>query len=109
MNSCLREICYFAALYEFEVCAVHVPGVSNHFVDLLSDGTRARYQQRDNSYSVFSAIIGKTFPFLIRFSGFTILSNIGPLFFQDSESSGACDGISSTRSAPHIVMILSVT
>ena len=32
MNSCLREICYFAALYEFEVC----PGVSNHFTDLLS-------------------------------------------------------------------------
>ena len=36
MNSCLREICYFAALREFEVCAVHIPGVSNHFADLLS-------------------------------------------------------------------------
>ena len=36
MNSGLREICYFATLYEFEVCAVQVPGVSNHFVDLLS-------------------------------------------------------------------------
>ena len=36
MNSCLREICYFAALHEFEVCAVHIPGVSNHFADLLS-------------------------------------------------------------------------
>ena len=36
MNSCLRENCYFAALYEFEVCGVHVPGVSNRFVDLLS-------------------------------------------------------------------------
>ena len=36
MNSCLREICYFAALYEFEVRAVHVPGVSNHLADLLS-------------------------------------------------------------------------
>ena len=35
MNSCLREIC-FAALHEFEVCALHVPGVSNHFADLLS-------------------------------------------------------------------------
>ena len=36
MNSCLRELCYLAALYEFEVRAVHVPGVSNHFADLLS-------------------------------------------------------------------------
>ena len=36
MNSCLREICYFAAIYEFEVRAVHVPRVSNHFADLLS-------------------------------------------------------------------------
>ena len=36
MNSCLREICHFAALHEFEVCAVHISGVSNHFADLLS-------------------------------------------------------------------------
>lgn len=36
MNSCLREICYFAAIYEFEIRAVHVPGVSNHLADLLS-------------------------------------------------------------------------
>ena len=28
MNSCLCEICYFAVLYQFEDCAVHVPGVS---------------------------------------------------------------------------------
>ena len=28
MNSSLREICYFATLYEYEVCAVQVPGVS---------------------------------------------------------------------------------
>lgn len=36
MNSCLREICYFAALHEFEVCAMHIPSVSNQFVQLLS-------------------------------------------------------------------------
>ena len=36
MNSCLREICYFAAIYEFKVRAVHVPSVSNHLADLLS-------------------------------------------------------------------------
>ena len=35
-NSCLREICYFAAIYDFEVCTVHIPDVSNHFADLLS-------------------------------------------------------------------------
>ena len=71
MNSCLREICYFATLYEFDVCAVQVPGVSNHFADLLS---------RWDSYNVFSAsvIIGKTFPFLMRCSGFTVHSNNGP-------------------------------
>ena len=55
MNSCLREICNFAALYEFEVCAVQVPGVSNHFADLLSrwDSLSAKEQflqrvQRDH-------------------------------------------------------------
>ena len=36
MNSCLREICYFSARYEFEIRPVHVPGVSNQFADLLS-------------------------------------------------------------------------
>ena len=36
MNACLPEICHFAALHEFKVCAVHYPGVSNHFADLLS-------------------------------------------------------------------------
>ena len=36
MNSCLREICYIAAIYEFEVRAVHVPGVFNKLADVLS-------------------------------------------------------------------------
>ena len=36
MNSCLGEICYFTAIHGFDVCAVHIPGVSNHFADLLS-------------------------------------------------------------------------
>ena len=54
MNSCLREICYFAAIYEFEVCAVHSPGVSNHFADLLSrwdlcslSAAKEQFLQRD--------------------------------------------------------------
>ena len=73
------------------------------------DGIRAPYQQRHSSYSVFSVSIGKKFPFLMRCSGFTVLSNIGPLLFQAPGSSGVLDGISSTRSAPHIVLELSVT
>ena len=54
MNSCLREICYFAALYEFEVCAVHVPGVSHHFAHLLSRwdsrslSAKEQFLQRDH-------------------------------------------------------------
>ena len=36
LNSYLRELCYFAAIHEFEVRAVHVPGVSNCYADLLS-------------------------------------------------------------------------
>ena len=36
LNSCLRELCYLAAIHEFEVRAVHVPGVSNCYADLLS-------------------------------------------------------------------------
>ena len=54
MISCLREICYFAAIYEFEVCAVHILGVSNHFADLLSrwdfcflSAAKEQFLQRD--------------------------------------------------------------
>ena len=36
LNSCLRELCCLAAIHEFEVLAVHVPGVSNCYADLLS-------------------------------------------------------------------------
>ena len=52
MNSCLREICYNAATHEFEVCAVHIPGVSNPFADLLSrwdscsSSAKAQFLQR---------------------------------------------------------------
>ena len=73
------------------------------------NGIRAPYQQRHSSYSAFSAIIGKKFPFVMGCSGFTVLSNTGHLLFQAPGSSGVLDGISSTRSAPHIVLELSVT
>ena len=36
LNSCLRELCYLAAIHEFEIRAVHVPGVSNCYADILS-------------------------------------------------------------------------
>ena len=36
LNSCLRELCYLAAIHEFEIRAVHVPGVSNRYADILS-------------------------------------------------------------------------
>lgn len=102
MNSCLPEICYFATLYEFEVCAVQVPSVSNHFADRLS---------RWDSYNAFSAIdiIGKTFPFLMRCSELSVHSNIGPSLSQVSANSDVFDRISITRSALHIVLELSVT
>ena len=35
LNSCLRELCYLEAIHEFEVRAVHDPGVSNCYADLL--------------------------------------------------------------------------
>ena len=71
------------------------------------DGICAPYpQQRNNSYSAFRTIIGKKFPFLMRCSGFMVLSNIGPLLFQAPGSSGVLDWISSTCSTPHIVLEL---
>ena len=36
LNSCFHELCYLAAIHEFEVRTVHVPGVSNCYADLLS-------------------------------------------------------------------------
>ena len=36
LDSCLRELCYLAAIHEFKIRAVHVPGVSNCYADILS-------------------------------------------------------------------------
>ena len=36
LQACLREICFLAAKLEFEVRAVHLPGVQNRLPDLLS-------------------------------------------------------------------------
>ena len=36
INSCLQEICFLAALHEFELRAVHLPGVLNSDADVLS-------------------------------------------------------------------------
>lgn len=39
-QACLREVCWFAARYQFEVRGKHLPGVSNRLPDLLSRWTR---------------------------------------------------------------------
>lgn len=36
MQSCLREILFFAAQFHFEIRSVHFPGVENRIADLLS-------------------------------------------------------------------------
>ena len=36
MQSCLREICYWAAIYEFQIKAQHLEGTSNRLADCLS-------------------------------------------------------------------------
>ena len=36
MQSCLREICFLAAVGEFEIKAKHIEGVNNRLPDLLS-------------------------------------------------------------------------
>lgn len=36
INSCLRGICYLAASFEFELHAIHLPGVFNNDADVLS-------------------------------------------------------------------------
>ena len=107
MNSCLREICYFAALQESVLCLVLAYRIISRIFS--PDVIHAPYQQRNNSYSVSSAIIGKKFLFLMWCSGFTVLCNIGLLLFQASESSRVLDRISSTHSALHILLELSVT
>jgi len=48
LNSCLRELCYLAATFEFELRAVHLPGHANRACDLLS-----RWSQDDRAASTF--------------------------------------------------------
>ncbi|VDI43591.1 Hypothetical predicted protein [Mytilus galloprovincialis] len=36
LQSCLREICFVAAINEFELRAVHIAGVDNRLADMLS-------------------------------------------------------------------------
>jgi hypothetical protein len=36
LQSCLRELCFVAAIHEFEMRAVHIAGVDNRLCDLLS-------------------------------------------------------------------------
>ena len=36
MCSCLRDICFLASMHDFEISAVHLPGVDNRLADCLS-------------------------------------------------------------------------
>ena len=36
MQACLREVCFLAAVYEFEIRAVHIKGEYNRLPDSLS-------------------------------------------------------------------------
>ena len=55
-QSCLREICFLAAVYEFEVRAVHLAGASNRLPDLLSRWevyeNRAEFWERTDGYKL---------------------------------------------------------
>ena len=47
LQACLREICFLASVHEFEVKAVHLPGVSNRLPDLLSRWDLAKRFQEE--------------------------------------------------------------
>ena len=52
LQACLREICFFAARFECELKAVHLPGTDNRIPDLLSRwelGTKAREEFRSRT------------------------------------------------------------
>ena len=36
VQSCLRELWFFASLFDFELCALHIPGQENAIAELLS-------------------------------------------------------------------------
>ena len=36
LQNCLKELCFIAAIHEFEVCAVHLAGSENRIADFLS-------------------------------------------------------------------------
>ncbi len=36
MQVCLRELCFYTALYQLEIHVVHFPGIQNRILDLLS-------------------------------------------------------------------------
>lgn len=46
-QACLKEVCWFAARYQFEVRRKHLPGVSNRLPDLLSRWTLGESIQRE--------------------------------------------------------------
>ena len=68
MQSCLREILYVAAVHEFEVRGVHIPGITNRLPDLLSRwdvvGNRVRFAELTKGEKVdFVSVSDKLFRF----------------------------------------------
>ncbi len=53
MQSSMRELAFITARHEFEVKAVHVPGVSNRISDILS-----KWEIQDDAASKFQAMVG---------------------------------------------------
>ena len=58
LQACLREICLLAAKYEFEVRAVHLPGVDNRLPDLLSRWSLS-HRYRDEFFQLTSHLAMK--------------------------------------------------
>ena len=70
MQSCLREIMFLAARFQFEIQAIHLPGVDNRLPDLLS-----RWSLGEQYQAEFQRVIGDSpatqiyvYPGLFEFS-----------------------------------------
>lgn len=69
-NSCLREVAFVAAQWDFEIKAVHIPGVSNRIPDLLSrwdlePSARTEFEVRTEGFRVRERFVSSG---LFRFS-----------------------------------------
>ena len=54
MQNCLRELCYMAAVFQFDIRAKHIFGVENRLADFLS-----RWQTHEKYAVMFNQSIAK--------------------------------------------------